>query len=113
MLTFLRILLRSLELAAVLLVADGSAAYFSTSFGFALIEILGDLMLVEVGVLFVIAGLIDFASSIAVAQFRKTVLHSKQGYSSSRHKESEQRASVSLLTGLILFVLLIIAAAMH
>ncbi len=113
MLTLLRILLRSLELAAVLLVADCVAAYASTSLGFAFIEILGDLMLVEVGVLFVVAGLIDFASSIAVAQFRKTVLRSKQGYSPSGHKESQHRASVSLVTGLILLLLLIIAAAMQ
>jgi hypothetical protein len=107
MLTFLRTLVRGTEWAAVLLVTD---ALVSSSLGLGFVEILGDLMLVEVGVLFVLAGLIDFASSIGAAQFRKTILKSKEGYSDSKHKESERRASIALIAGVILFLLLILAA---
>jgi hypothetical protein len=109
MLMLLRVLRSSLQLTLVLLAVDGGVAYVLTILHYTLVESLGDLMLAEVAVLFILAGVLDFASSIGVAQFRKTFLGSKQGYSSSKHKASHQSASVLLITGLILLAILIVA----
>jgi hypothetical protein len=110
MLTLLTVLGRSVRLVLGLLVADGLAAYGLTFLGYSFIEVMGDLMLVEVALLFLLAGLLDFSTSIGAAQFRKTILGSKQGYSSSRHKEAEGKAVVFFVAGLIIFLTLIIFA---
>jgi hypothetical protein len=110
MLTFLQILGRSLRIACGLLVADGLGAYGLTFLRYAFIEIIGDSILIEVAILFIIAGLLDFYSSIGAVQFRKTMLRSQQEYSSSAHKEAERRALVFLLSGVILLLVLIILA---
>ena len=94
----------------VLLVADSLAAYALTFLSYRFIEVMGDLMLIEVAILFVLAGLLDFSTSIGAAQFRKTILGSKQGYSSSKHKEAEKTALVYFLGGLIIFLMLIVFA---
>jgi len=110
MLTLLTVLGRSARLALVLLFADGLAAYGLTFLGFHFIEVIGDLMLIEVAILFMLAGLLDFFTSIGAAQLRKILLGSKQGYSSSRHKEAEKKALVYFLGGLIIFLILIVFA---
>jgi len=110
MLTFLTILGRSLRIASGLLVADSVAAYGLTFLGYSFIEIIGDLMLIEVAILFIIAGLLDFSSSVGAVQFRKTILGSKQEYSSSAHKEAERKASVFFLGGVILLFSLVVLA---
>ncbi|HXZ91184.1 MAG TPA: hypothetical protein VEG61_08985 [Candidatus Dormibacteraeota bacterium] len=108
MLTLLSVLGRSVRLALALVVVDGLAAYGLTFLSYRFIEVVGDLMLVEVALLFLLAGLLDFFTSIGAAQFRKTFLGSKQGYSSSKHKEAEKKAVVFFLGGLIIFLMLII-----
>jgi hypothetical protein len=92
-----------------MLAVDCVGAYLLTFVKYAFIEVIGDLMLGEVAVLFILAGLLDFGSSIGMIQFRRVVLASKEGYSSSKHKESERKASVLCLTGLFLFSILIVA----
>ncbi len=110
MLTFLTILGRSLRIAGGLLVADGLAAYSLTFLSYRFIETIGDSMLIEVAILFLLAGLLDFYSSVGAVQFRKVVLGSKQEYSSSAHKEAEKKALVSFLSGVILLLMLIVLA---
>ena len=110
MLTLLTILGRSMRIAGVLLVADGLAAYGLTFLSYRFIEIMGDSMLIEVAILFIIAGLLDYSSSIGAVQFRKTILGSKQEYSSSAHKEAEKKASVFFLGGVILLFSLVLLA---
>jgi len=110
MLTLLTILGRSLRIVFGLLVADGLAAYGLTFLSYRFIEIIGDSMLVEVAILFIIAGLLDFYSSIGAVQFRKAMLGSQQEYSASAHKEAEKKASVFFLSGLILLMVLILLA---
>ena len=110
MLSFLNMLRRSLLLVAGLLAVDTVAGYLLTFLKYTFIEAMGDIMLVEVAALFILAGLLDFASSIGVTQFRKTFLASKQGYSSLKHKESERKALVFFLAGLILFLMLAVSA---
>lgn len=112
MLTFLRIVRGSLLIAASAMVGDVLVAYGMILFGFSFVEIIGDLMLIEVAILFLLAGLIDFSSSIGAAQFRKTVLGSKQEYSQSAHKQAERRAVVLVLAGVFMFVVLMMAAVL-
>jgi hypothetical protein len=112
MLTFLRIIGRSLLIAAGAMIADGLVAYGTVLLGFSFVEIIGDLMLVEVAILFLVAGLVDFGSSVAAVQFRKTVLGSRQEYSQSAHKEAERRAAVLVLAGVFMFVILMAVAVL-
>ncbi|MGA3109350.1 MAG: hypothetical protein ABSD99_07815 [Candidatus Bathyarchaeia archaeon] len=110
MLTFPTILGRSLRIVGGLLLADGLAAYGLTFLSYRFIDTLGDSMLIEVAVLFILAGLLDFSSSIGAVEFRKTILGSKQEYSSSTHKEAERKATVFFLGGVILLLMLIVMA---
>jgi uncharacterized membrane protein len=110
MLSFLKIIRRSLELCAALVLVDGIAAFLLNFLNYAFLESIGDLMLVEVALLFILAGLMDFASSIGGTQFRKLILSSKEDYSPSKHKETERRASVFFLAGAILLLILIATA---
>jgi hypothetical protein len=110
MLSLLRIVRRSFALSAAILAADGIAAYLLEFLNYAFIESIGDLILVEVALLFIVAGLMDFATSIGGAQFRRMILTSKEGYSASKHKETERKAAVLFLAGLILLLLLISTA---
>ena len=110
MLTFLAILGRSLRIAAALIVVDFILAYVLTLLTYSLVETMGDLMLFEVAILFILAGLLDFSSSIGAAQFRKTLLHSKLEYSPAKHKEVERKAAVFFLGGLIIFLVLVLFA---
>jgi hypothetical protein len=110
MLTFLTILGRSLRITLGLLAADGLAAYGLSFLSYRFIESFGDSILVEIAILFIIAGLLDFSSSIGAVQFRRTILGSKQEYSSSAHKEAEKKASVFFLSGMILLLVLVVLA---
>ena len=110
MLTLLTVLGRSVRLALGLLIVDGLAAYGLTFLRLGFIEVMGDLMLIEVAALFMLAGLLDFSTSIGAVQFRKAILGSKEGYSSLKHKEAEKNAAVFFVGGLIIFLMLIIFA---
>ena len=110
MLTFPKILGRSLLIAAGAMLVDGLGSYAATLFGFSFVEVMGDLMLVEVAALFLIAGLIDFSSSVGAAHLRRAMLGSKQEYSSLAHKEAGQKALVLVLSGTFMFAVLIVFA---
>ena len=112
MLTFPRILARSLLVAAGAMLGDGLVSFVLSLFGLSFIEIVGDLMLVEIAVLFLVAGLIEFSYSIGGAGFRKNVLGSKQEYSQSAHKEAGRKALVLILAGVFMFVVLIAVAGL-
>jgi len=111
MLTFPAIFIKSVRNAGGIIAVDVLVTYLISFYGLSFIELVGDLMLIEVAFLFIAAGLIDFSSSIGGAQLRKVILGSKEGYSRSAHKEAEKRASIFFLTGLIIFMLLVVIAA--
>ena len=110
MLRFLTILRKSLMVVLIALAADGVVAYALTSAQYAFAETMGDFMLVEAAALFILAGLVDFSTSIGAVQFRKTLLASKQEYSAARHKEYERKALTFLIAGLILLGILVAVA---
>ena len=113
MLTYAAVLKRALKIAAVLLLADSAIALvpFSILIDMSPIGVLGDLMLVEAAALFIMAGILDFASSVGMAQFRKTFLSSKEDYSPEKRKEKERTAMIFLFTGLLLLGLMILLMA--
>ena len=113
MLTYAAILKKSLKIAGALLVVDSVIALlpFSVLVDISPIGVLGDLMLIEVAVFFLIAGILDFASSIGMAQFRKTFFSSKEDYSPEKRKEKEQTAMIFLFTGLVLLGFMIVLMA--
>jgi len=110
MLTFPKLLIRSLLIVAGAVLGDGLVSLGGALFGFNFAETIGDLMLVEVAGLFLIAGLIDFSSSLGATHVRKAVFGSKQEYSQSSHSVAQRRALVLVLAGTIMFVILIVIA---
>ena len=110
MLTFPRILARSLFIAVCAIFGDSLLSIGLTYFGSGFVEIIGDLMLIEVAVLFLVAALIEFSYSIGGTGFRKNVLGSKQGYSQSAHKEAGRKALALVFAGVFMFAVLIAVA---
>jgi hypothetical protein len=110
MLTFLTIVGRSIRVVAVLLAVDFLLAYALTLLSYGFVEALGDFILLEAAILFILAGLLDFGSSIGATQFRKVLLGSKEDYSPARHREAERKAAVFFVGGLVLLLLLVIFA---
>jgi hypothetical protein len=110
MLTFLTMLGRSVRIVAGLMAVDFLVSYALTLLSYAFVETLGDFMLFEAAILFILAGLLDFTSSIGGTQFRKVILGSREDYSSSKHKEAERKAAVFFIGGFVLLLLLVIFA---
>ena len=76
-LTFSQIVLSSLKMSGAFLVIDLLASYLLRIYVYP-IETLGDLMLFEAAALFLIAGIIDFGSSLGFIQFKKVLASSKR-----------------------------------
>lgn len=110
MLSYAVVLRRSLITAALLLIGDFAVALlpFSTIVDVSPIGVAGDLMLAEVALFFIIAGILDFASSVGMAQFRKAFLASKEAYSPEKRKERERTAMVFLFTGMVLLIAMVL-----
>jgi hypothetical protein len=104
LLAYAAIVVRSLKIGAVLFIIDVVAAFlpFSKMIDMSPIGVIGDMLLVEVAALFIIAGVLDFASSIGMTQFRKVFLSSKEEYSPEKRRQTERTAMVYLFAGLIL-----------
>jgi len=107
MLTFPKILGRSIMIATGAMLVDGLGSYVATLFGFSFIEVMGDFMLFEVAVLFLLAGLIDFSSSVGAAHFGKALFGSSQEYSALAHKEAGRKALMLVLAGTFMFLILV------
>jgi hypothetical protein len=98
------IAVRSLKIGAALFITDVVVAFlpFSKMIDMSPIGVIGDLLLVEVAALFIIAGVLDFSSSIGMTQFRRVFLSSKEEYSPDKRRQTERTAMVYLFAGLIL-----------
>jgi hypothetical protein len=108
MLTFPRILARTSLIVAVALLSDGCLSYGLSLFGLSFSEVMGDLMLVEVALLFLLAGIIEFSSSVGAMEIRRVLFGSRTEYSDSSHKEAGRRALVLVLAGAFIFAILIV-----
>jgi hypothetical protein len=70
--------------------------------------IVGDFLLVEVGLLTILGGLVEFSRSKGVYEIRRITLLSKEEFSTTKHDEASRRALVLFSAALTLFVLLLI-----
>ena len=112
MLTFPKMFARSLLIAATAILVDALVSYLATLFGFSLIEIMGDLMLMEVAILFLIAGLMDFSTSVGAGRMRKAVFGLDSEYSPLAHEESGRKALVLVFAGILMFAILVAVAVL-
>ena len=62
------------------------------------------ILLLESGVIFLMGGLIAFSSSIFPSKVKEHVFHSGEDWSQEKHKKSEKRANLYILTGVLLFL---------
>ena len=112
MLTYTQVLLRSLKISASLLLINVLTTFLVRDVVYPL-EIFGDMLLVEIALLFLLAGFVDFGTSVALVQFRKSVFASKETFSAEKRKEAERRAIALVGSGLILLAILIILAVIR
>jgi len=68
--------------------------------------IFGDLLLIEVGLLTILGGIVEFSRSKGVYEFRRVAFRSKEQFSTARHGEASRTAIVFFTAGLALFVIL-------
>jgi hypothetical protein len=103
---------KGLLIATVLLPADTAASYVATYVG-ALqrpLGMLGDLLLLEVGLFAVLGGLVEFSRSKGVYEFRRLALHSGERFSTTRHREASINAVMLFSVALVLFAILLVLA---
>jgi hypothetical protein len=100
-------------IAGVLFLVDWAAGELLSLAQFPVPGLVGDLLLVEAGLLAVLGGLIEFSRSKGVYEFRRIALRSKEEFSTATHLEASRRAIVFFSAALTLFVLLIALALLE
>jgi hypothetical protein len=111
MLSHAEVFRRSLKYASVLVAADVGVALLPL---FKWVEassagVLGDLLLVEVAIAFIVAGILDISSSAGMTGFKR-LFSSDVEYSSIKREEAERHAMVFVVTGLFLLAAMIVLA---
>jgi hypothetical protein len=111
MLTYADVFRQSLKYSGIILAGDLVVAFlpFSSWIDSSRIGTVGDLILVEVAVLFMIAGILDISSSAGMAGFRKLFSPNVE-FSSAKRREVERKAMVFLICGFLLLVAMIVLA---
>jgi hypothetical protein len=61
-------------------------------------------LLFESGIIFLVGGLVAMSSSIFPSKIREYVFHSGEKWSKEKHEQSEARAILYILTGVVLFL---------
>jgi hypothetical protein len=110
MLPYSQVLCRSLKIAAILVVTDLTIAFVTMRLGLPPAGVFGDLLLLEVAALVLLAGLIDFGSSLGISHLRRITFSSRQDFSFQKRSENERKAMVFLFAGLMLLALMILFA---
>jgi hypothetical protein len=100
---------KSFKISGLLLLIDSLASLLLHGYVYP-IDIFGDVLLMEIAALFLVAGIMDFGSSLGFIQFRKTMSSSKESFSAERRKTIERRALVFVVSGLTLLVILLLLA---
>lgn len=102
-------MLRAFRISGLLVVVNGLVVLLVRAIINPL-ELFGDLLLIEVSALFLLAGIVDFGSSLSFAQFRKALSGSKHEFRPELRKEAERRALVLVVSGATLFVIMVVLA---
>ncbi len=62
------------------------------------------MLLLESGIIFLLGGLIAMSSSIFPSKVKEHFFHSGEEWSQEKHKESESKANLYILIGILLFL---------
>ncbi len=62
------------------------------------------MLFVDSGIIFLIGGLIAFSSSIFPSKIREHFFHSRENWSLEKQKQSEAKANLYILSGIILLL---------
>lgn len=62
------------------------------------------MLLLDSGIIFLVGGLIAMSSSIFPSKVREHVFHSGEDWSQEKHKKSEAKANLYILTGILLLL---------
>lgn len=108
-LTYSQVAVKSLKISSVFLVLDSLGDFLLRNYVNSY-SVLGDLLLIESAALFLVAGLIDFGSSLGFVQFRRVMSSSTELFSASKRKDSESRALALIFSGATLFGVLVFLA---
>ena len=102
-------------IAAVLFVLNTavSAVAVVTGLSRAPVGVLGDLMLVEVGLLAILGGFLEFSKSKGAYEFRRLAFGEEEEFSSAKHREASRSAIAFFSAALLLFSLLIVLALLE
>ena len=109
MLTYTQILLRALRISGLLILVNVLVVILLRAI-IGPLELFGDLLLVETPLLFFLAGIVDFGSSLSFAQFRKMISGSEREFRPELRKEAERRALIFVVSGAILFMIMVLLA---
>jgi hypothetical protein len=99
---------KGLLIAVVVFLADVGGSALLAFIGFSLLGLIGDLLLIETGLLAVVGGFVEFSRSKGVYEFRRVLFHTKEEFSERRHKEASRGAIVLFSTSLALFSFLVV-----
>lgn len=94
-------------IAAVLFLADSAVAGVLMFTDLSPLGTIGDLLLVEVGLLAIVGGLVEISRSREAYEFRRLALGSKKEFSTAKYTETSKRAVVLISTAGTLFLLLV------
>jgi hypothetical protein len=94
-------------IAAVLFLADSTVAGVLMFTDSPPLGTIGDLLLVEVGLLAIVGGLVEISRSRGAYEFRRLALGSRKEFSTAKYAEASKRAVVLISTAGTLFLLLV------
>lgn len=94
-------------IAAVLFLADSAVAGVLMFTDLSLLGTIGDLLLVEVGLLAIVGGLVEISRSREPYEFRRLALGSKKEFSTAKYADTSKRAVLLISTAGTLFLLLV------
>ena len=97
-------------ISSVISLADIAVGFVLVSVRVSDLGVIGDLLLVEVGVLAILGGLVEFSRSKGVYEIRRITFGSKEEFSITKHVEASRRAVMFFFAALILFALMIALA---
>jgi hypothetical protein len=98
---------KGLFVAGILVVADSVVAGVSMPFGLRFLETIGDLLLLEVAVLAIAGGLVEFSRSRKPYESRRPAPRSKDDFSIAKRSK---KTIIFFFAAAVLFLLLIILA---
>jgi len=75
--------------------------------------LLGDLLLLEVGLFAVLGGLVEFSRSKGVYELRRLAQRSNERFSITRHREASKTAVILFCVALVLFSILVVLALLE